>query len=231
MILDLRALDDRDVKAHVRSKMLGQEWQFQARLEATIRPGQVVELEAPADEVLPGDGTPEASSPGPAGGGKDDGAVLAMKRELGRMGLEATPEGFDQAVRGGKVEAVRLFLKLDMNPNARDFRGEHLLMIAVTFCATAQGDKEVVEKRGDVVLALLEAGADVHGGTEPRSAMTLIWATRSCPPRVVQAMIEKGADVNARAPGGATPLLTTRFRQDAAGPEIAAMLRKAGAKE
>jgi hypothetical protein len=64
MILDLRALDDRQVKAHVRSKMLGQDWHFSARLAAKIREGKAVEaeVEAPADATLPDEGALQQTS-------------------------------------------------------------------------------------------------------------------------------------------------------------------------
>jgi hypothetical protein len=226
MILDLRALDDRQVKAHVRSKMLGQDWHFAARLSAKIERGHAVEVEteAPA-EALPADlQAPPDQITGPEAAGAG-----ALKRRLGAMGLEATAEGFDQAVRDGNVEAVRAFLKLGMDPNAKDFRGEHVMMTAATFCAHpvpgGHGD------RGEVVLALLAGGSDVHGGQRPAEALTLIWAAQHCPPPVVQAMIKAGADVNARAPGSATPMMMAGFRQDAHGPAVQAILKKAGARE
>jgi hypothetical protein len=213
MILDLRALDEKKVRAHVRSKMLGQDWHFDARVEGNLRPGGVAELEPPADEAA------EVS------GDAQQDPVRDRKRALGRMGYEATPEGFDQAVRDGKAEAVRLFLEAGMDPNTRDSRGDHVMLTAALFCAYGPPDA-----RGDVVLALLHGGSDVNEG-KGRSAMTLIWAAQHCPPQVVAAMIAAGAEVNSRAPGGATPLMVTQFRQDGAGQEIAEMLRKAGARE
>jgi hypothetical protein len=223
MILDLRALDDRQVKAPVRSKMLGQDWHFSARLEAKIQRGHPVEaeLEAPAD-ALPPDVQVQPAA------GQDSPDATSLKRQLGRMGLEATPEGFDQAVRAGNVEAVRLFLKLGMDPNAKDDRGDHVMMTAATFCAFPIRDGQ--GNRGDVVLALLAGGSDVHGGKPPAQALTLIWAAQHCPPPVVEAMIKAGADVNARAPGSATPLMMAGFRQDHAGPAVVAILKKAGAR-
>jgi hypothetical protein len=213
MILDLAALDEKQVRAHVRSKMLGQDWHFDARVEGKLRAGGVAELEPPAGEAAPVTGDPE---PDP---------VRDRKRALGRLGYEATPEGFDQAVRDGNAEAVRLFLEAGMDPNTRDSRGDHVMFTAAVFCAYGPADA-----RGDVVLALLRGGSDVNEG-KGRSAMTLIWAAQHCPPQVVSAMIAAGAEVNSRAPGGATPLMMAQYRQDGAGEEVAAMLRKAGASE
>jgi hypothetical protein len=103
------------------------------------------------------------------------------------------------------------------------------MMTAATFCAFpvegSDGD------RGGVVLALLAGGSDVHGGKKPAEALTLIWAAQHCPPAVVEAMIKAGADVNARAPGSATPMMTAGFRQDGQGPAVIAILKKAGARE
>jgi hypothetical protein len=213
MILDLTALDEKNVRAHVRSKMLGQDWHFDARVEGKLRPGGVVEIEPPADEAAS------------VTDGEEQDPVRRAKRALGRMGYEATPEGFDYAVRDGKAEAVRLFLEVGMDPNTRDSRGDHVMFTAVSFCAHGPADA-----RGEVVLALLHGGSDVNEG-KGRSALTLIWAAQYCSPQVVAAMITAGAEVNSRAPGGATPLMMTQFRQDAAGQEIADMLRKAGARE
>lgn len=213
MILDLTALDEKKVRAHVRSKMLGQDWHFDARVEGNLRPGGVVELEPPMDQAAP------------AGDDAEQDPVRRAKRALGRMGFEATPEGFDFAVRDGNAEAVRLFLETGMDPNTRDSRGDHVMFTATSFCAHGPA-----ESRGEVVLALLRGGSDVNEG-KGKKAMTLIWAAQHCPARVVEVMIAAGAEVNSRAPGGATPLMTTQFRQDGAGQEIADMLRKAGARE
>ena len=132
MILDLRALDEHQVKARVRSKMLGQDWHFSARLEARIHRGRAVEaeMEVSASATVPDDVLEQISS-----AGRDTPATVALKRELGRMGFEATGEGFDQAVRDGNPEAVRLFVKLGMDPNMKNGRREHLMMTASTFCA------------------------------------------------------------------------------------------------
>ena len=71
----------------------------------------------------------------------------------------------------------------------------------------------------------------MHGGRPPAQALTLIWAAKSCSPQAVEAMITAGADVNARAPGSATPLMTAGFRRDDARDRVIAMLRKAGARD
>ena len=128
MILDLGALDEKKVRAHVRSKMLGQDWHFDARVEGNLRPGGVVELEPPADEAAAVTGDAEQDP------------VRDRKRALGRMGYEATPEGFDQAVRDGNAEAVRLFLEVGMDPNTRDSRGDHVMLTAALFCAYGPAD-------------------------------------------------------------------------------------------
>lgn len=213
MILDLTALDEKRVRAHVRSKMLGQDWHFDARVEGTLRPGGVVEIEPAVDDAAAANDDAEQDP------------VRRRKRALGRMGYEATPEGFDYAVRDGNAEAVQLFLEAGMDPNTRDSRGDHVMFTAVSFCAHGPA-----ESRGEVVLALLRGASDVNEG-KGKNALTLIWAAQHCPARVVAAMIAAGAEVNSRAPGGATPLMMTQFRQDSAGQEIADMLRKAGARE
>lgn len=191
------------------SKALGQEWTFDVQVKGPIGPGGVAEIEPPFD------GAPSAAAE------DEPDPVRRLKLELGRKGYEYTAEGFRQAVTESDAGAVRLFLKAGMDPNTRDFRGDHMMYLAATLCSA--------RNTGDVILALIEGGSDVNE-SRGRQAMALIWAAQHCPPKVVQAMVDAGADVNARAPGGATPLMTAGFRQDGAGKEVAAILRKAGAK-
>jgi hypothetical protein len=71
----------------------------------------------------------------------------------------------------------------------------------------------------------------VHGGKPPPEALPLIWVAQYCPPHVVEAMIKAGANINARAPGGATPLMMAGFRRDGASGPVIAILRRAGARD
>jgi ankyrin repeat protein len=57
----------------------------------------------------------------------------------------------------------------------------------------------------------------------------LLWAVQAgCSPAAVSALLKAGADPNARAKGGATPLMFAEIFQRG---EIAEILRKAGAKK
>ena len=55
----------------------------------------------------------------------------------------------------------------------------------------------------------------------------LIWAAQTCSPRMVEALIKAGGNVNARAKGSATPLMMAEVMNRA---EVVALLKKAGAK-
>ena len=74
----------------------------------------------------------------------------------------------------------------------------------------------------------MEKGANVNVADE-NHATVLLHAAEDCNSgALVRALIAKGADVNAKAAGGATPLMNAHI---SACKEIAAMLEKAGAHE
>ncbi len=210
--IDLERFDDKRFEGTIKSKMLGQDWFFQATIRAGLAAGGVAQLEsAPAEEA------PATAGAAPAN------EKTAMKLQLGKMGYEYTEEMFPHAIQDANVEAVKLFLALGMSPNTADGSNEQPLAIAVTQCAYGH-EPEALE----MAKALLAAGAKVDAGAKD-GITPLLGAAQHCTGvEIVKLLLAAGANVNTKAPGGATPLM---FAQIFNKTEMAAVLRLAGAHE
>lgn len=205
-IIDLTRYDEQQLEAQFKSKMLGQNWHFNAFFKGTITQGPP--MDAPdMDAPLPTTYVPKGHDPS------------AIKREVGSRGFEWTSEGFFQAVTKPDLEAVQLFLKGGMAANTKNDQGMAMLMYASMYCERSEAYPAVVD-------ALLAGGADPNI-KDDNGSTPLIWASQNCGPAVVQSLVKAGADVNAKAKGGATALMMAEVMNRA---ENAAILKKAGAK-
>jgi hypothetical protein len=205
--IDLRRYGSGHLDAEFRSKMVGQDWHFHANVKAAVTPGGVVELEPETDEAA-----------AEAGSGGD------RKIALGKLGYEYTEESFAHAVADGSLDAVRLFLEIGMSPNAHEKDGLHPMIQAAMLCAHLADEKP----RSDVLIALVVAGGDVKAKDE-NSSTPLLWAVQTgCSPAAVRVLLKAGADPNARAKGGATPMMYAEIFQRT---EIAEILGSAGGKK
>jgi hypothetical protein len=209
-ILSLDALSADHLAGSARSKSLGQGWAFGVAFEGAMAQGGLVELEPPAPSAPAG---LAASPPGAA----STGPVAA----LARRGHEFTADEMIHSMATGDLESVRLFLRGGMSPDVKSDQGDSALMLAIGLCT-----RSPVDVQNAIVLALLDAKADVHV-RDGNNSTPLIWAADKCGPQVIQALVDAGADVNARANGGATPLMMAEVMGQTAN---AAILRKAGAK-
>jgi hypothetical protein len=209
--LNLSKFDDVSVDAEFKSKMLGQAWHFNAIVKAAVAQGGVATLE-PDAEVL-------AESPGGAVSGAAD--ATALKRQLGGLGYEFKPEAFFQAIGERNVAAVDLFLKGGMSPNLKNEQGRYALNHAVLFCGQDAATASAV------VVALVKAKGDVKTKDPDNKTTPLVGAVQSCAVSAVDALIAAGSDLSAKSAGGMTALQLADIFQR---PEIAAALRKAGAK-
>lgn len=219
-ILDLRAYDERRLSAQIKSKALGQDWHFNATLEAAVVPAASTAADfADAVPVVPPTGVERGTAveAGPAGD------ATALKRTLGRFGYEYKPEAFSHAVKDGSLEAVQLFLRLGMSPDTKDSGGTPVLMSAAMMCS-----REPAGSRVDIVRALIGAKAAIDP-KDDNGSTPLLWAVSGqCPTELVEALVAAGANVNVKAKGGGTPLMFAKVYQRA---DLVALLQKAGARE
>jgi hypothetical protein len=218
VIIDLRAYNEKRLDAKINSRPLGQDWHFNATLEA-----EVVSSTATAEDFA--DPVPVVP---PAGVERDTRVEsertdpVALKRALGRLGYEYSGEAFQHAVNDGELDAVRLFLRLGISPDTAP-DGQPVLMNAATLCT-----REPTGSRVDIVKALLAAHAAVDPKDENGST-PLLWSVNvGCPADIVRALIAAGANVNVKAKGGGTPLMMAEVLQRA---ELVKLLKQAGAKE
>ena len=204
--LDVRKYGAGRVDAEFKSKMIGQDWHFHANVKATVATGGALELE------------PEAKEFGAAAPGGD------KKLALGKLGYAYDEGAFGGAITDANLDAVRLFLEIGMSPNARAKGNGHPMISAAMGC----GDQAEGKPRSEILEALAAAGGDVKAKDENGST-ALLWAVEGgCSASSVKALLKAGANPNARANGGATPLMFADLYKRT---ELEAILMKAGAKK
>ena len=93
------------------------------------------------------------------------------------------------------VRMVETLLKAGANPNTADSNGQTPLMT----CARTGSL--------DAVKLLLNHYTDVNSREAGHGQTALMWAAAEKNPGVVQALVERGADVNAKTESGSTPLM------------------------
>lgn len=214
--LNLSRFDDANIEAGFKAKMLGQSWLFNAIVKAAVAQGGVAVLEP--DAPVAAESAADASGAGRRASSTD---ASALKRQLGGLGYEFTPESFFRAIGERNVAAVDLFLQGGMSPNQKNEQGRYALNHAVLVCGQDAGSASAV------VVALVKAKADVRTKDPDNKTTALVGSVQSCTLEAVQALIAAGSDLSAKSAGGATALqLADIFGR----PEIAAALRKAGAK-
>lgn len=202
--LDLKRYGNGRLEAEFRSKMLGQDWHFHANVKADVAKGGTAELEPESEESVA-----ESADP---------------KITLGKMGYEFTEDAFGHAISDGNLDAVKLFLKTGMKPDAHPEDGQHPMLFAAMLCGNDPEEKH----RSAILEALVAAGGSVKA-KDMNNSTPLLWAVQTgCAPSAIRALLKAGADPNAKAKGGATPLM---FAEIFHRTEIEAMLKKAGAKK
>jgi uncharacterized protein len=211
-IIDLERFDDARFEGKIQSRMVGQEWFFQAQVKAALATGGVAELESEPAEEAP-------STAGGAGASEK----TKQKVQLGKLGYEYSEEAFHSAITDANVGAVKLFLAIGMSPNTSGPSDEQPLAQAVTQCAY-EHEPEALE----MATALLGAGAKVDAGAKDGITPLLDAAQHCKGVEVVKLLLDHGANVNTKAPGGATPMMFAKIFNKT---EMMDVLKKAGAHE
>jgi len=103
-----------------------------------------------------------------------------------------------EAAGDGSLPTVQLLLQLGADPNATDQGGHTPLYSAGNGCGPAGG--------GDVVRALAQAGANVNTQSGVKRCTALHMAARRGNVAVAEALLEYGANIEARDSLGETPL-------------------------
>lgn len=137
----------------------------------------------------------------------------AARRELEQKGIPYSEVAFFESARHGEADTVKLFLVAGMNPDARNEKGDTVLMNALGANADA------------VVEVLLKGGADPNARTSNAStALHLAALTGNAPGG--QLLVTYKADVNAKTDIGETPLMIAALRGYA---ELVKIFLRAGA--
>jgi hemoglobin len=137
--------------------------------------------------------------------------ALVQARYAGRTLLHG-------AAAGGSLTTVELLLSLGADPNAADSGGHTPLYCVGNECAAEGG--------GKVVRALVQGGADVNADDGVKHCTSLHMAARRGNVEVAGALLDCGADIEARDRLGDTPLRRS-VNCDKAG--VAALLLARGA--
>lgn len=125
------------------------------------------------------------------------GCVAAAVMVAGVATVRSAPSSFRDQIRAGDVPAVRVRLTAASSPDQADETGATPLMYAAAVGSI------------DTMRTLLDAGAGVS--TAGRDGMTpLMWATGDL--AKVRLLVERGADINARAENGTTALVAAAQR-------------------
>ena len=124
--------------------------------------------------------------------------------KLAALGLKHDAESFQSAVARADAEQVRLFLQAGMSARTRLSDGASLLSLALL---GIQGDDPAKQ---NVAIALIQAGADVEERT-PTGMTALMQAAFNCKPRVVDALLQARARVDAKDNDGRTVITYARL--------------------
>lgn len=98
----------------------------------------------------------------------------------------------------GNLRMVELLLRLGADPNAKSTGGHAPLYCVANECQASGG--------GNIVRALVRAGAQVDARSDSKRCTALHMAARRGNTEVAEALLDCGADMNARDTAGDTPL-------------------------
>jgi hypothetical protein len=181
--MDLTRYDGTRLGAQFKSRMVGQNWQFNAFVEAQVAEGPPMEAD------------PEPAAPTTADPARTN-APTDIKKTLGARGYEWNEDNFHHAVMEDDADAVKLFIKGGMSPDLK-VDGSPVLTSAAMF------------GKVKAALALIAAGANPNASDG--ACTPIIRAASRGPVELIEALIKAGADVNAKAAGGGTALMLAQI--------------------
>ncbi len=125
-----------------------------------------------------------------------DPKVLKQREKLVSLNYNFTEEAFADAVKKGELDVVRLFIESGMSPDTKVKLGPY--DVPVIFYA-------LENKKEDVVRLLIHLGANLEASAA--GVTVLMKAAEQAEVRTLEAMIEKGVNVNKFGELGITPLM------------------------
>jgi hypothetical protein len=142
---------------------------------------------------------------------QSDRALAQVRTRYGRTLLH-------DASAQGNARVVELLLRQGADPNARTSGGHTPLYCVANECRDSGA--------GNVVRALAQAGAHVDARSDAKQCTALHMAARRGNTEIAEALVDCGADINARDKAGDTPL---RRARNCRKPETVSLLLSRGA--
>jgi len=136
------------------------------------------------------------------------------RETLLEMGIPINEKAMADCINEGKLKEVSLFLEAGFSPDTKDKNGVPMLNISAR-----AGNLEILQ-------LLLRAGAQLNLQAEDRNTTAILDATMGKHKKLVNALIEAGADVNILSKDGQSALIVAIGNGY---DEITEMLSKAGA--
>lgn len=150
-------------------------------------------------------------------GQRDEHAAAIARLEA--LGVKLDADGFQSAVARGDIEQARLFLQAGMSARTRLRDGGSPFNLALLGLQGGDASKQ------DMAIALIRAGADIEERT-PTGLTPLMRALVACKPRLIDALVQAHARLDAKDNDGKTAVDWARMSC----PSLEGPLRAAGAR-